>query len=104
MMHTARHGAPERQHSERIQPYKILDSMCFLLAILDIFLVVVQYAVPQAHGAANGNKIAVNHTSHVAVWHSKTQHQRAESWIVIELIVWLAAKFSCKNSLVKWLH
>ena len=83
-MHAAGHGAPEGQHSERIQPYKILDSMCLLLAILDIFLVVVRYAVSQAHGAANGNEIAVNHARHVAVRRSETPHQRAESWIVIE--------------------
>ena len=78
-MHAAWHGAPEGQHSLLIQPYKILD-----LAIVEIFLVIVQYTVPQAHGAANGNKIAVNHTCHIAVWRFKKQHQRAESWIVIE--------------------
>ena len=66
-MHAAWHGAPEGQHSERIQPYKILDSMCLLLAIVEIFLVIVHYAVPQAHGAANGNEIAVNHACHVEV-------------------------------------
>ena len=37
-----------------------------------IFLVVVRYAVSQAHGAVNGNEIAVNHARHVAVRRSET--------------------------------